>query len=266
MCHANSSKPWNKIEQLDSYKSVRKSGFSLVELLIVIMILAVLIALLLPAMQKARASARQATCASNLRQLSLSMTLYAAEYNGALIFGYSTQAGPMQGWVDAFSYARSVPGGTGLIANITTGGYDNTTMPPLLRCPADMGNVEFANRGLTWKPRPQIERVSYGLSGYSCTEDKARYRRIQNMRPRQLVFYDKLSQLISGVSDANQPARRLLMLRTGSSQSSVIGWFQGSDRHPRNSINISFMDGSVESIELSRFLAIPVGKGIWIGR
>ncbi|GIW76199.1 MAG: hypothetical protein KatS3mg104_1262 [Phycisphaerae bacterium] len=243
--------------------SCQQSGFSLVELLVVIMILSILIALLLPAVQKARASARQVACASNLRQLSHALLLYATEYRGALVFGYSNQASPMQGWVDTFSYARTFPGGTGLIGNITTDGYTKTTMPAVLRCPSDPGNIEFASRGLTWQPRPQIERVSYGLSGYSCTEDRSKYRYITQTRPRQLVFYDKVSGLISGVSDANQPARRTLMWRTGSTN---VYWFNGAGRHPRTTINISFMDGSVESVELAKFQAIPPGTGLWVGR
>ena len=48
---------------------MRRLGFTLIELIVVIAILAVLIALLLPAVQAARATARRTVCANKMRQL-----------------------------------------------------------------------------------------------------------------------------------------------------------------------------------------------------
>jgi prepilin-type N-terminal cleavage/methylation domain-containing protein len=65
-----------------------KKGFTLIELLVVVGIIGALIAILLPALSAARASARQVSCASTLRNYGAYVQMYISDYKGFLPCGY----------------------------------------------------------------------------------------------------------------------------------------------------------------------------------
>ncbi len=58
------------------------SGFSLVELLVVITTISTLLAIMLPSLGRAREQSRRVVCASNLRQLGFSLKMYSMDNNG----------------------------------------------------------------------------------------------------------------------------------------------------------------------------------------
>lgn len=65
-------------------RNAHHSGFTLVELLVVISIIAVLVAILIPVLAKARESGRAAVCTSNQRQLAAALTMWTQDHDEML--------------------------------------------------------------------------------------------------------------------------------------------------------------------------------------
>jgi len=77
----------------------RRTGFTLVEMLVVIAIIGVLVALLIPAIQAARESARRTTCQANLKQIASAVQQYHAKFQ---VFPPGSLGGRTQhGWMPA---------------------------------------------------------------------------------------------------------------------------------------------------------------------
>jgi prepilin-type N-terminal cleavage/methylation domain-containing protein len=98
---------------------MRRRGFTLVELLVVVGIIAVLVALLFPTLAAAREKARAVQCASNLRQVLMGLDLYEAAYQrfpmwASDSYGFLSPPPAPEGrrktWVDALIDNRFLTG------------------------------------------------------------------------------------------------------------------------------------------------------------
>ena len=119
----------------------RQTGFTLIELLVVIAIIAILAAILFPVFAQAREKARQSSCLSNEKQMTMGLSMYAQDYDETMtpysygagtagFFGYFGGDGPR--WADLiFPYVKNrqvfdCPDGNVHLAMLAGGNYFDT--------------------------------------------------------------------------------------------------------------------------------------------
>jgi len=215
----------------------RLKGFTLIELLVVIAIIAILAAMLLPALSKARARAKSATCMNNLKQLGVVILMYTQDWNDILVIASAANEPWYRPW-DRYS----------------TNGVNS-----FIVCPA-------------WKPYTYThENYTYGLrasTGFWGYKSNALYEPVKSSgNPLYLYLsYIKNPSFLwlltdtflydPGASNHGNQFRTL-------TYSSSSGGGQGKVhfRHPGATANFLFLDGHVEAMTKDRFFEVTVSSG-----
>ena len=120
----------------------RNRNFTLIELLVVIAIIAILAAMLLPALNKARASAKDSTCKNNLKTLAAANLLYAGDSDDYMVPVYERNKAKAS-WV----YNESFAGQIGVNPKINEEGLN--LWPTKLLCPDSYGAITPEENGLS---------------------------------------------------------------------------------------------------------------------
>lgn len=194
------------------------AGFTLIELLITVSIIVLLAGLLVPALNSARATARAAQCASNMRQLGVAVTLYSTEREG--LFPRSQHSAFSHG---EYAWPRTLAPLLGVVETQWT-----NLLRGIYHCPDDA--------------RPQT--VSYGVNVYFELGPEDDY----TGKPATWRYR----------SDVPLPARTILFAENRSSADHIMpNYWAGlsdvgdvaHDRH-RGSAHYLFVDGHVDRHKL----------------
>lgn len=113
-------------------KTKLASGFTLVELLVVISIISLLLSILVPALGTAREQARQVVCQSNMRQLYVGIYQYTLDYNGYLPMAWANWGGALDKptWYTEISAYLSYKDSVYPAKTVAEGGWHHRDLSP----------------------------------------------------------------------------------------------------------------------------------------
>ena len=140
--------------------TIRRGGFTLVELRVVIGIIALLIGILLPTLSQARQSSKDLLCASNLRQLATTLVHYSIDFEGRYPTNYvqKNSDGFTMGWYDAEQIGNYLP----QEVKTSTGSIAGTVFV----CPSDIDNAKRSYAMNVWASG-DLETAVKTLPGFS---------------------------------------------------------------------------------------------------
>jgi len=133
-------------------KRKKETGFTLVEMLVVIAVITVLAALLLPVLSRAKAKAHRTVCINNLRQISLGVRMYSDDSN---------DASPTAAVTNRDFFIPLYSGYKALMKNYVGLNGASSSEDKLFACPADVFNPGFLV-GTNYPPRTFVKQSIHG--------------------------------------------------------------------------------------------------------
>jgi prepilin-type N-terminal cleavage/methylation domain-containing protein/prepilin-type processing-associated H-X9-DG protein len=99
--------------RMPTHAERQSRGFTLIELLVVIAIISILAAILFPVFAAAREKARETTCASNMKQIGLSIAMYVGDYDELYPMSVMANASNQPTWrqmIWTYSHSSAITG------------------------------------------------------------------------------------------------------------------------------------------------------------
>lgn len=232
-----------------------RTGFSLIELTVIVAVIAILIGILIPTAGAVRQRAYIDRCASNLSRIGAAIAVYAQENRGALprttyVPGAPLAFGTNPAAVDAFA-----PGGP--VANDVTAAVFHLRKGQKL--PAELFVCPYNDAAFAADPVADPARRSnftdaranlgYSfLNVYPADADVARQQQARWNRPTMPVAADLNPGTTSAADDPAEPdaARDDVLSLTSTTQPADVQRAANSRNHAKDGQNVLYGDGHVE--------------------